>query len=578
MRVTGVYLVAAYAVVQAAATIFPLLDIPDWVATIVVIMAALGLPVTILLAWVFDITPQGLRKTGPAEAAVELPFEQQLELHRRRFAARAVGFVGVGILIALVGFAAFGRYGGIGKGRPGAGERIESLAVLPFRDLSATRDQEYFADGVAEELLNRLARIEGLRVPARASSFAFKGEAAPPIEEIARRLRVQAVLEGSVRREGDNLRVSAQLIDAQTGYAIWSNTYDRRISSVFAIQDEISEAIVEALKLQLNPAADLPGEPHGTKNAHAQDLYFKGLEAWNQRTDEQLRVALQYFEQAIAADTLYALAYAGLAKTYAVLPAFGDFPVIEALRNGSAAAARAIQLDPNLGGAHAALGQIAQNLEWDLPSAIRGYRRAVRFSPNDASAHQWFSEALIMMGDAQNAAIEIERALEIDPLSASAKNVRAYQAVLRGNFDAALRLYQNLVREHPGFRLGQLNYAFTAFAAKQYGIAAEALIAALPQHAPDVGTLVAAASGQGDRAAAVKAIEAMSATQPAALIALFYASVGADAQALAVLVNTFASGSDANLPYVLVHPLLKSLHSQPRFQQMARTVGVSLPT
>jgi TolB-like protein/Flp pilus assembly protein TadD len=576
-RVTGVYLVAAYAVVQGAATIFPLLNIPNWVATIVVIIAALGLPVAILLAWVFDITPQGLRKTPDAAPVAEIPLEQQLEAHRRRFAARAVGFVGVGILVALVGFAAFANYTEIGKARPGAGERIESVAVLPFRDLSANRDQEYFADGVAEELLNRLAQIEGLRVPARTSSFAFKGRDLP-INTIGDRLRVQAVLEGSIRREGDNLRVTAQLVDAKTGYQIWSNTYDRKISSVFAIQDEISEAIVSALKLQFAPSTPtFEGESHGTKNAHAQDLYFKGLKAFNERTDQQLRVALQYFQQAVEADSTYALAHAGLAKTFAVLPAFGDFAVVDALRKGSASAARAISLDPSLGEAHAALGQIAQNLEWDLTSALRSYRRAVKFSPKDATAHQWYAEALMLTGDLTGSATEIELALESDPLSPSAKTVRAYQALLRGDLPAALRLYQNLVRESPGFRLGQLNYAFAALAAKDYGAAAEALIAGLPELGPDVGAIVAAASAQGDRADAVAAIKSMANSQPASLVAVFYAAVGATDQAVQSLQAAFESGSDANLPYVLVHPLLKPLHTNPRFQQIVRTVGVTLP-
>jgi TolB-like protein len=575
-RVTGVYLVAAYAVVQGAATIFPLLNIPNWVATVVVIMAALGLPVAILLAWVFDITPQGLRKTGDAVPAAEVPLEQQLEAHRRRFAARAVGFVGVGILVALVGFAAFANYTDIGEGRPGASERIESVAVLPFRDLSALRDQEYFADGVAEELLNRLAQIEGLRVPARTSSFAFKGRDLP-INDIGDRLGVQAVLEGSIRREGDNLRVTAQLVDTKTGYQIWSNVYDRKISSVFAIQDEISEAIVSALKLQFSPAPALEGEAHGTKNPHAQDLYFKGLKAFNERTDEQLRVALQYFQQAIEADTTYALAHAGLAKTYAVLPAFGDYNVVDALRKGSGSAARAIALDPRLGEAYAALGQIAQNLEWDLNSALRSYRHATRFSASDATAHQWYAEALMMTGDLASAGTEIDRALEIDPLSASAKTVRAYHTLLRGDLPAALRLYQNLVRENPGFRLGQINYAFAALAAKDYGVAAEALIAGLPELGPDVGAIVAAASGQGDRADAVEAINGMATSQPASLLTVFYAAVGASDLAMKSLNAAFESGSDANLPYVLIHPLLAPLRSNPRFQEIVRTVGVTLP-
>jgi tetratricopeptide (TPR) repeat protein len=230
-----------------------------------------------------------------------------------------------------------------------------------------------------------------------------------------------------------------------------------------------------------------------------------------------------------------------------------------------------------LGQAHAALGQIAQNLEWDLTSAIRSYRRAVKFSPKDAPAHQWYSEALMLTGDLPAAKAEIDQALDIDPLSPSAKNVAAYLMVLRGDYAGALRAYQNLLRENPSFQLAQLNYALAGFAAKDYGVAAEALIAALPQSAPDVGVIVATASGQGDRAGALNAVHSIESSGAVSIAALLYAAIGANDKALSVLKAAFDSGSDANLTYVLVHPLLKPLRSNPQFQQMVRTIGVAFP-
>ncbi len=572
MRVTGVYLVAAWAIVQVAATVFPLLNLAPSAATAVVIIAILGLPVVILLAWFFDITPQGIQRTPAAGEEAPPGIEDQIEAHRRRFAARAVGFLGVGILVALIGFAAYGNLG-----RTSASAGIESIAVLPFRDLSATHDQEYFTDGVAEELLNRLAQVEGLRVAARTSSFAFKDRNVE-VDQIGRELRVQAVLEGSVRREGDDVRVTAQLVNVRTGESIWANKYQRKVSSMFAVQDEIASAIVDALKLQLLPTARLAGaDARGTRSAEAQDLYFKGLKAWNERTDAQLQVALRYFEQAAEADTSYALAYAGMAKTYAVLPVVSRFPIVDALTRGTQAAARAIAIDPGLGDAYAALGQLKQNLEWDLAGALRSYRRAVKINPNDAVAHQWYAEALMLTGDLQNAASEIERALQIDPLSPAARSVRAYQSMLRADYAQADSMYQSLVREHPGFRLGALNYAFAAFLAKDYSGAAEGLIAALPQYAPDVGTLISAASGQSPRAEAVRAIQTMAGTESASVVSLLYAAVGAYDRALQVLEEASKAGEDANFPYVLVHPLLRPLNAQPKFQQIVLSVGVSLP-
>jgi TolB-like protein/Flp pilus assembly protein TadD len=573
-RVTGVYLVAAWAIVQVAATIFPFFDLADAWGRALVIIAILGLPVVVILTWVFDVTPHGLRRT-PSNAGGEAPQIDALELQRRRFAAKAMGFVGLGILVALVGFAAFGQFGPMAGG--GSNDSIESIAVLPFVDLSPARDQEFFTDGVTEELLTRLGQVSGLRVAARTSSFAFKNQNIG-IEQIGARLRVEAVLEGSVRRDGDNVRVTARLVNARTEEPIWTETYQRQVSSLFAIQDEISAAIVKALSLQLGPTASLAdAEGRGTRNKHAQDLYYKGLKAWNERTEEQLQAALQYFQQAIQTDTLFALAYAGLARTYAVLPTVSRVSVDDALREGSAAASRAVFLNSTLGEAYAALGQIAQNLQWDLTSALRSYRRAVRFNPNDAVAHQWYAEALMMTGDLERAGEEIARALEIDPLSPAARSVRAYLILLRGDFAQADSLYQAIKREYPAFTLGALNYAFAAFAARDYAGAAEGLISALPQYAPDVGSLIGAASGQGGNQDAVRAIEGIGRSAPPSICALLYVAIGAHERALTELKGAFDAGADANLPYVLVHPLLRPLHDRPLFQQIVRTVGVTLP-
>ncbi len=578
MRVMGLYLVGAWIVIQVAATVFPLFGWPQAAVTAVVIFAGLGLPIVLLLAWVFDITPQGIQRTseldvsgGPVEGEVS-NIQLQLEAHQRRFAARAMGFVGVGILVALVGFAAFGHYNGAARD---SASTVESIAVLPFADDSPLRDQEYFTDGLAEEILNLLAQVEGLRVAGRTSSFAFKGKGVESAQ-IGRQLGVQAVLEGSVRRDGENVRVNARLVNAENSEVIWSDQYDLKISGILAIQDTISNAIVDALKLKLNSTLDLA--EGGTRNTHAHDLYLKGLEAFNERTDAQLQVALEYFQKAAEADTGYALAHAGLAKTYAVLPTVGNFSIVEAVRKGTESAARALALDPGLGEAYAALGQLAQNLEWDLTSALRNYNRAVKFSPNDAVAHQWYSEALMLTGDLPSASTEIERALEIDPLSPAARNVRAYQMMLRGDLPEAVRAYQNLLRESPDLRVGQLNYAFAALAARDYSAAAEGLIAALPRYAPNVGVLIGAASGQADKQLAINAIKGLEGQEPASIVALLYAGVGARSQALAVLEKAFKASEDANFPYILVHPLLSPLHSDPTFQNIARTVGVKLPT
>src|SRR5688572_19109280 len=561
VRATVGYCVGAWIAIQVTDTVAPLLGMSDDVPRLVAISAIALLPVAVLLAWFYDFTRSGVRRTQQIDAAAAAP------LPRNRLLTQALGFIAIGVLLTTVGFAAFSV-----RGRVGHSKHIESIAVLPFADLSPAHDQEYFTDGVTEELMNRLART-GIRVSSRTSTFAFKGQNVD-VATIARRLRVQAILEGSIRRDGNQLRITATLIDATDGAVLWSDVFARTDSSIFAIQDEISDAIVNALRLKLAGSNNAAGG--STNNLAAQELYFKGLKAFHAGTDPQLRAALQFFDQAIALDSTYALAYAGLAKTYAVLPTFGDYPANDALTKGSVAAARAIALQNDLGEAYAARGQIAQNLEWDLRSALTHYRTALRTSPNDASTHQWYAEALLMTGDLQGAQNEVTRALDIDPLSATAQNLRAYLTLLRGEGPNALRVYQLLLRESPDFTFGHLNHALAALATREYGDAAEGLVAALPQFGPDVGVYIAAASGQGSKADAVQVLENIAHTHHSSVFALLYAAIGEKDQALDILESTVRSANDATLPFWLIHPLLRPLANEPRFQKLVRDVGVTI--
>ncbi len=555
------YCVGAWVAIQVVSTIAPLLDLSESVPRFVAVASLVLLPVAILLAWFFDVTRSGVRLTpelDPGTAAAR---------PRRRVATQALGFVALGAVLTIVGFAAFDV-----RARASHSTHIESIAVLPFADLSQNHDQEYFTDGVTEELMNRLART-GIRVASRTSTFAFKGQNLD-IATIARQLQVEAILEGSIRREGNRLRISATLIDATDGAVLWSDSFERTDSSIFAIQDEISGAIVDALRLKL---AGSHGKAASTNNLAAQELYFKGLKAFHAGTDPELRAALQFFDQAIALDSTYALAYAGLAKTYAVLPAFGDYPVAEALNRGNVAAARAMSLQADLGEAYAARGQIAQNLEWDMKTALAHYGRALRTSPNDASTHQWYAEALLMTGDLLNAQNEIQRALEIDPLSATAQNLRAYLLLVRGEEPNALRIYQLLLRDNPNFRFGYLNLAFAALTGREYGDAVPALVAAFPQFGPDVGAFVAAASDQGQTDEAAQLIQSIAQTEHGSVIALLYAAIGQREAAVIALQRSLDGANDASLPYWLLHPLFRPLRTDARFQKIVRDVGVKLP-
>lgn len=573
-RLVGLYAVAAWVAVQVAATVFPLLEM-EWAATVVVVLALAGFPVAICLAWIYDWTAAGVQRTAPlepGEAAAPAPggMIDAAQAHRR-----ALGFFGVGILVAIVGLAAYARYQPFDAGSPA--EPIRSIAVLPFADMSAAQDQDYFSDGVAEELLNRLAQIGELHVAARTSSFAFKGKN-EDVSEIGRKLRVQAVLEGSVRREGDQVRITAQLIDARTGYHLWSNNYDREVTSIFAIQDEIAEAIVAALEVQF-AAAEGAGTDAGTSSARAHDLYLRGLARWNARTDASLREALSLFTQAVAEDSTYARAWAGLAMTYALLPTFGDFPHGEALGNGAAAAARAIALDAMLAEAHGALGQIAQTFEWDLAGAERAYERAVTFNPAYATGHQWFAETLLMLGRADSAHAASARAVALDPLSPAALLVQGYVQLVRGETDAALVTHRDLLRLFPDFTLGQVNLLLACLVAKRYD-EADGVIARATGDAATAAAMRRAIAGMRDparRADALAAADALARTLPPAQAGLWFAALGDRTRALDALETAVADASDGNVPFILLHPLLAPLRTDARMRTLADRVGVVLP-
>ena len=561
-RVAGVYAVVGWVVIQVVATVFPLLNIPDAVAKVVVLLIALGFPVVIGLAWVFDFTPQGLQRTDPLPESAPTPRPDP------HYYGRALGFFGVGILVSLVAFAALSRVRADRQEGTAAG--IRSIGVLPFIDLSENRDQSYFTDGISEEVLNRLAQIQDLRVPARTSSFAFRGTTLD-VAEISRRLKVESVLEGSVRREGNNVRVTVRLIDAHTQDKLWSNEYERQISSVFAIQDEIATDIVEALKLQIQPQPGMSGG--GTANIKADpaavDDYMKGLELWNKRTDPVLRRAIGYFERAVSKDPDFALGFAMVAQSYAVLPAYGNFPVFEASTRGQAAAARALELNPSQPEAYAALGQIRQNFEWDFESAERSYRRAILFNNGYATAHQWRAETLLFLGQLEDSRKEIDNALDLDPVSPSALHVKAYQHITRREFGAANRILDRILAANPDYPLAVVSKASVALMTGQSDIARtmgrrfagddKAFAAALD-------LVVAAASDARQRPAAARALAALKGKRPASELALWLALAGLEEQAFAQIRSAYDSGADVNLPFILLHPVFDGMRAEKEYQ------------
>ena len=292
----------------------------------------------------------------------------------------------------------------------------KSIAVLPFVDLSQAKDHEYLCDGISETLINSLTNIEGLWVPARTSSFFFKGKT-QDIQEIGQKLEVENVLEGSVQVSGDDLRVTARISSVTDGRQVWSEIYNRKMEGVFAIQDDIAQAIVKALKIKLLSEEEAPLVKNYTENLEAYSLYLQGRSLWNKRGEESLTKSIEYFEKAIVIDPAYALAYAGLADAYSILGNNSIWPPEKAYPKAKEAALKALEIDNKLAEAHCSLAAILMDYDWDFIGSEKEFKLAVELNPGYANAHHWYAFLLSSLGRHEEAIAEIKTARNLDPLS-----------------------------------------------------------------------------------------------------------------------------------------------------------------
>jgi len=454
----------------------------------------------------------------------------------------------------------------------------KSIAVMPFVDLSQAKDQEYFCDGISEEILDALAKVEGLRVVARTSSFAFKGRNAD-VGEIAQKLNVGNVLEGSLRREGNRVRVAVQLINARDGFHIWSQTFERELEGVFAVQDEITRSVVEALKIKL--AVALPA--HKQPNAEGYDLYLKGRYFLNRKTQSDAERAIDYFKQALAKDPNDAMAYAGLADSYSslVFP-LGAVAPREVMPKAKEAALRALAIDNGLGEAHASLAYIAFFYDWDWAAAEKGFKRALELNPNNADTHHWYSHFLMGQGRVEESLTQSKRALELSPFDMLFNVHLSWHNLYARQYDKALdqikktiELDQNFAQSYPwlGLILEQQGKYPEAIAAFQKAInlfpGGSSIAKAELAHAYAVS---------GDRESAQKIIAelqqlAKSKYVSSFQIAAIYAGLGERDEAFVWLEKAFAERSDG-LVNLNAEQRFDSLRSDPRFADLARRVGL----
>jgi len=389
------------------------------------------------------------REKQPAEAAVPIVSEPQ----RVRAWQPAVATI---LVVAILATSIY-LFSRARKRAAALGSELASIAVLPFADLSPDKDQEYFCDGMTEEIIDALAKMNGFRVVARTSSFAFKGKQ-QDIREIGKKLNVATVLEGSVRKDGNRLRVTAQLNSVADGYHLWSETYERELKDVFAVQDEISRAIVDTLQLKLAG----PGRQSrpSSANVEAYDFYLQGRYHWSRWRSEGAERAIEYFQQAIQKDPNYAAAYSGLADSYAWMGFFGAMPPNEAMPKARQAALKALSIDDSLAAAHTSLGYVKALHEFDWPGAEREFKRALQLNAGDSDAHFGYGITyLAPIGRLDEAVEEMKIARDLDPLSPIANTYLGLAYHFVGNLPEAAAQLRKALELDPGFVEARLELA-----------------------------------------------------------------------------------------------------------------------
>lgn len=439
-RVGAAYVVVAWLIIQFIGTISDPLSLPEWTEAFFIVVLTTGLPLVLLFAWAFEITPDGLKKTRDVKTEGSVTATTGKKLN----------YAIIAVLVLSLGYFLWERQGLVEQAERTAAVGVDatevtqtssaaSIAVLPFVNMSADPDQEYFSDGISEELLNLLAKIPNLHVPARTSSFQFKGQNLD-ISEIAKQLNVKHILEGSVRRADVRIRVTAQLIEARTGYHLWSDSYDRELDDIFAIQEEIAAAIVAALSETLGLQVDAAPQVRAAANPEAYNAHLLAQHQIKKRTNADIKASIINYERALEFDPDYAPSHAGLGLAWYLLTAssatYGDLTLDESLSRGLPHIERALELDPDLPEALGSMG-LTLSARYQEEAALPYFEKALALNPSLTDIRNWYASSLAEVGKIEEALRETEKAYEIDPLSVLTLNNYSHELIRRRQFEKA---------------------------------------------------------------------------------------------------------------------------------------------
>ncbi len=459
-----------------------------------------------------------------------------------------------------------------------------SIAVLPFDNISGNPEDEYFSDGMTEDVIAQISKIAGLRVISRTSVMQYKTRE-KSLLDIARELNVGTILEGSVRRAGEQVRIVVQLINAANDDHLWTETYNEKMTDIFSIQSDVAQKIAEKLEAEISPLEKERIEKKFTNNLEAYDLYLRGRYYWNKRLPDKLKMGIEYFKQAIAKDSNYALAYAGLADSYTILGNYNLFPPQQTYPEAKTAALKALSIDPNLAEAHASLGFAIMNYDWDWAAAERELKRAIEINPNYATAHSWYAFLLTVTGRFEEAALPRKKAMELGPRSPVINTDVGLTLYFARRYDEAIERFDKALEIDPAFGLAYVPKGGAYVQKKMYKKAIEeyqnftvGLAFAHLSHPIPIAALghVYAVSGRTyDALAMLDYVKEMSDSQYVApyWMGVLSIGLGKKEQALRWLEKAY-EGRDGSMVFLKVDPVFDSIRSDPRFTALLNRMGL----
>jgi len=567
-RVAIAYGVVAWLLIQVATQVFPFFEIPNWVVRLVVLVSVLGFPISLIIAWAFEMTPQGMKREEEIAPNEYIP-----HWSTRKFAALIVtiAMLATGVLMfQLV------------RSKPTSPAQItaaampsqKSIAVLPLLNESGDPGDEYFSDGLSEELIAALAQVRGLKVIGRSSSFRFKDKKEES-KAIGEKLGVSTLLEGTVRKQGDQVRIVAELINAADGSELWSRTFDRELKDIFAVQSEIAMAVATSLELTVLGANEKSAQNAATKSVEAHNAYLQGHFYFERRNLEDYRKSVGFFDQAIQLDPGYALAYAERSEAWAWIGDLSSEKQKEAWAAAGSDAEKAVAIDPHLAEAHAALGWVRFFIEWKFAEGLAELGRAQELSPWNPTANDLMARVVVYLGQFQEAEKLARQAIELDPLGYQARTSLARVLSAEGKLDEAEAAGRKGVELQP---TAAGNHRWQVFVAIQRGDGEAALREARLE--PNEGyrhfELALAHYARGDRPAADAALAELIAKDGDFLayqIAEVYAWRGEKDKAFEWL-QISLNDHDTGTLSLLIDPLMRGLRHDARYDGLLAKIGL----